>query len=179
MRARVHQVATLADALRVLNELEHEGVIETYAIGGAMAMLSWAEPTVTFDLDVFVLPPGQAEVSIVSLESLYQALRDRGFEPVAEHVVIHGTPVQFLVSPNALADEAIAVANGSTAQRPTSNVMLPSQTDNVTKEYLSTERIFAEQLCAVPLKTWPMPPYYPSSTARHSPSSACIAGTAS
>jgi hypothetical protein len=103
-------VATLADAFRVLNELEHEGIVETYAIGGAMAMLFWAEPTVTFDLDVFVLLPEQASASIVSLESLYQALRSRGFQPVAGHVVIHGTPVQFLVSPNALADEAITTA---------------------------------------------------------------------
>lgn len=60
-------MATLADAFRVLNELESEGVIATYAIGGAMAMLFWAEPTVTFDLDVFVLLPDQAEASIVSL----------------------------------------------------------------------------------------------------------------
>jgi hypothetical protein len=103
-------MATLADAFRVLNELELEGVITTHAIGGAMAMLFWAEPTVTFDLDVFVLLPDQAEASIVSLEALYAALRNRGFEPVAEHVIIHGTPVQFLVSPNALADEAIAAA---------------------------------------------------------------------
>ena len=35
------------------------------------------------------------------------ALRARGFDVTGEHVLIHGTPVQFLVSPNALADEAI------------------------------------------------------------------------
>ena len=97
-------VPTLADALRVVNELETEGVVSGYGIGGAMAMLFWAEPTVTFDLDVFVLVPGKAPGAI------YRALRTRGCEVVAEHVVIHGTPVQFLVSPNALADEAIATA---------------------------------------------------------------------
>src|SRR3970040_2223197 len=49
-----------AAAVRVGNELETEGVVSGYAIGGAMAMLFWAEPTVTFDLDVFVLVPGNA-----------------------------------------------------------------------------------------------------------------------
>ena len=33
--------------MRVLNELEHEGVVETYAMGGAMAMLFWDEAIAT------------------------------------------------------------------------------------------------------------------------------------
>ena len=102
-------VSSLADAFRVLNELEAERVIERYAVGGAMAMVFWAEPTVTFDLDVFVLLP-EAASPIVSLEPLYSVLRSRGFEVVAEHVMIHGTPVQFLASPNELSDEAIDTA---------------------------------------------------------------------
>ena len=50
-------VPSLADAFRVLNELEAEGIVERYAVGGAMAMVFWAEPTVTFDLDIFALLP--------------------------------------------------------------------------------------------------------------------------
>jgi hypothetical protein len=99
-------VATLADTFRALNALEADGVIERYAVGGAMAMLFWAEPTVTFDLDIFVFLPDASSV-VISLEPLYVALRARGFDVTGEHVLIHGTPVQFLVSPNALADEAI------------------------------------------------------------------------
>jgi hypothetical protein len=33
---------TLADVFGVLNELRQEGVIESYALGGAMAMLIYA-----------------------------------------------------------------------------------------------------------------------------------------
>ena len=47
---------------------------------------------------------------MVSLHPLYAVLRRKGFEEKAEHVMIHGTPVQFLVSPNELCDEAIATA---------------------------------------------------------------------
>jgi hypothetical protein len=102
-------VSSLADAVRELNELVAGGVIERYAIGGAMAMVFWAEPTVTFDLDVFVLLP-ETTTPIVSLEPLYSVLQGRGFTVAAEHVMIHGTPVQFLVSPNELSDEAIETA---------------------------------------------------------------------
>ena len=100
---------SLADTFRVLNQLEADGILEQYAVGGAMAMVFWAEPTVTFDLDVFVFLP-ETPSPIVSLEPLYAALRARGFEVAAEHVLVHGTPVQFLVSPNELADEAIETA---------------------------------------------------------------------
>jgi len=103
------EMATLADVFRELNVLRERGVIQDYAVGGAMAMLFWAEPILTFDLDIFVvLPP--ASSAIVSLEPLYAALHERGFESVAEHVMIHQTPVQFLPSPNELADEAIDTA---------------------------------------------------------------------
>lgn len=99
-------MASLADVFRVLNELEAAGVVERYAVGGAMAMLFWAEPVVTFDLDVFVHLP-ETSSPVLSLEPLYTALRERGFDAQAEHVLIHGTPVQFLPSPNELSDEAL------------------------------------------------------------------------
>lgn len=100
---------SLADTFRVLNDLEAERILEKYAVGGAMAMVFWAEPTVTFDLDVFVLLP-ETSSPVISLEPLYAALRSRGLEAISEHVLIHGTPVQFLVSPNELGDEAIETA---------------------------------------------------------------------
>ena len=117
-------VATLADVFRVLNDLRADGVIEQYAVGGAMAMVFWAEPTVTFDLDVFVFLPGTSS-PIVSIEPLYTALRARGFEVVAEHVMIHGTPVQFLVSPNELGDAAIEMAAEQQLEGVSFRVMRP------------------------------------------------------
>ena len=43
--------------LQVLNALERGGVLRRYAIGGAMAATFYAEPVLTFDLDIFVLLP--------------------------------------------------------------------------------------------------------------------------
>ncbi len=102
-------MAPLADVFRVLNGLKTQGVLQEYALGGAMAMVFWAEPTATFDVDIFVFLPDNAS-PLVSLEPLYSALRSQGYEAEAEHVLIHGTPVQFIPSPNPLADEAIEQA---------------------------------------------------------------------
>lgn len=74
-----------------------------------MAMLFWAEPVLTFDLDIFILLP-DSRSPIISLEPLYDAIRQLGYTVSAEHVLIHGTPVQFLVSPSPLGDEAIETA---------------------------------------------------------------------
>jgi hypothetical protein len=44
---------TLADVFRELNELTKGGIIREYALGGATAVAFYAEPTPTYDIDVF------------------------------------------------------------------------------------------------------------------------------
>jgi hypothetical protein len=97
---------SFADALRVLNDMKSTGVVEDYAVAGAMAMVFWAEPIPTYDLDVLVFLPGD-EATIVSLAPLYEWAAQRGYASQAEHVMINGVPVQFLPAHNALAEEAI------------------------------------------------------------------------
>ena len=102
-------MASLPDVFGVLNEMKAEGVVEDYALGGAMAVLFYAEPTRTYDLDVFViLPP--SDRPIVTLTPVYAWLSARGFEAHAEHVLIHGVPVQVIPAYNDLVEEAIAAA---------------------------------------------------------------------
>jgi hypothetical protein len=99
-------VSTLTEVFRVLNGLEADGVIQKYAVAGAMAFLFYTEPARTYDLDVFVfLPPQQG--LIFSMEPLYRELRQRGYSFDAEHVMIEDTPVQFLPAYNPLAEEAV------------------------------------------------------------------------
>ena len=102
-------MASLSEVFRTIIELKSEGVLEDYAVGGAMAVLFYAEPTRTYDLDVFVfLPP--AAGSVVLLTPLYAWLEGRGFSAAAEHVLIHGVPVHFLPAYNELVDEAVEQA---------------------------------------------------------------------
>jgi hypothetical protein len=95
--------------LQVLNELEHEGVILRYAIGGAMGATFYVEPLLTFDLDVFVILPQEAG-NLLSLAPLYEALRSRGYAEEGECVLIEGVPVQFLPAHNDLLEEALREA---------------------------------------------------------------------
>ncbi len=68
--------------LSVINTLEAEGIIGRFAIGGAFGLLFYAEPAVTYDLDIFCYLPGQT-------------------------VEIEGVPVQFLPPPTDLVKEAL------------------------------------------------------------------------
>ena len=99
----------LADVFEVLESLKSEGFLLDYAIAGAMAVLFYAEPLRTYDLDVFVLLPGDPG-SLVNLTSLYRRLDEEGHKPDAEHIRIHDVPVQFLPAYNELAVEALQEA---------------------------------------------------------------------
>jgi hypothetical protein len=95
--------------LQILNELERGGVLERYAIGGAMGATFYVEPLLTFDLDVFVVLP-QSTGGLLSLAPVYEALRARGYCEEGECVLIEGVPVQFSPAYNALLEEALREA---------------------------------------------------------------------
>ena len=95
--------------LKVLNELEREGVIARYAIGGAVGAIFYMEPFLTYDLAVFVLLP-QTAGGLLTLAPIYEALKRRGCEEEGECLLIEGMPVQFLPAYNALLEEALAEA---------------------------------------------------------------------
>lgn len=98
-------------ALKFLNELEKSGQVARYGIGGAFALLFYAEPSLTYDLDVFVFLPKDNDSVLVSLAPLYRYLESRGYTPEKEHVVIEGVPVQFIPAYNALVEESVNEAS--------------------------------------------------------------------
>jgi|SRR2546428_10063146 len=121
---------SFADALRVLNDMKGSGVVEDYAVAGALAMVFWAAPIPTYDLHVLVFLPGN-EATIVSLAPLYDWAARRGYTVQAGHVMIEGVPVQFLPAHNGLAEEAIdrvATSNtrGCLSASSDQNTSLPS-----------------------------------------------------
>src|SRR5262245_28866809 len=103
-------MSSLGDVFRTIGEMRHARVIDSYAIGGATAILFYAEPTRTYDLDVFVTFPTE-ESTRSPLSQIYDWARTRGFTTIGEHVLILDVPVQFLPAHNALVAEAIAAAN--------------------------------------------------------------------
>ena len=102
-------MTSFADTLAAINAMKADGVIEEYAVAGAMAILFWSEPVPTLDLDVLVFLPGSQD-PIVSLEPIYAWAARRGYSADAEHLVVENVPTQFLPSSNSLSDEAIKTA---------------------------------------------------------------------
>ncbi|MBM4272104.1 MAG: hypothetical protein FJ139_08120 [Deltaproteobacteria bacterium] len=95
--------------LQVLNDLERNGALGRYAIGGAMGATFYIEPVLTFDLDVYVALPQKGD--LISLTPLYEALKGRGYTiEEGECVNIEGVPVQFLPAYNQLLEEALSEA---------------------------------------------------------------------
>jgi hypothetical protein len=108
--------------LQVLNVLEEEGIISHYAIAGAMGATFYAEPLLTFDLDIIVLLP-QTQSGLLTLSPLYEALRGRGYMEEGECVLIEGIPVQFLPAYNVLLEEALREARIMSYETTTTRVL--------------------------------------------------------
>ena len=88
----------------VLNRMVADGVIENYAVGGAIGAMFYVEPFSTEDLDVFVAAPeGRLIIELPGLDYL-KSLGYTEFE--REGIVVEGWPVQFLPATTALEHEA-------------------------------------------------------------------------
>lgn len=95
---------------QVINQMKADGVIENYAVGGAVAAIFYVEPFTTYDLDIFCAfsAPGSG---LVLLTPIYDYLAQKGYYPEREMVNIEGWPVQFLPIFNPLIEEAVNEAN--------------------------------------------------------------------
>ena len=97
---------------QIINDLEKEGVIQGYAMGGATALLFYAEPALTFDVDIFVFLPGDKSLNnLVDLSPLYKTLASKGYSAEKEHVLIESIPVQFIPVYNSLVRDAVEHAS--------------------------------------------------------------------
>lgn len=93
--------------LAILNELEKSKIVEKYAIGGGIAVLFYVEPIFTSDMDIFCLIPAKKSKSIISLSSVYEFLKKKGYKELKEQVLIEGIPVQFIPAYNELVEDAV------------------------------------------------------------------------
>jgi hypothetical protein len=99
-----------------------DGVIEQYAIGGAIAAIFYVEPINTNDLDIF-FHVKDASAGMDILAPLYKYLSGLGYKGQGEAVDIEGWPVQFLPIFNPLVEEAVAQAKTVSFQRTKTRVM--------------------------------------------------------
>jgi hypothetical protein len=123
----------MQDALRALNALVSEGIIEDYAIGGAIGASFYIDALQTEDIDAFVFL-ANAPSGLILLTPIYEALSRLGGVVEREHVRFGNWPLQILTDANPLIDEAIRSAV------------------NVDYDGVPTRVFRAEYLCAIALQ---------------------------
>lgn len=121
-------------ALKALNCLVADGVIENYAIGGAIGASFYLQAMQTEDIHVFVFLPPSSSL-LVSLSGVYEALKAQGGTVQHEYVRFDEWPVQILTDATPLIAEAIREAT------------------EVEFEGIPTRVFRPEHLCALALQT--------------------------
>ncbi len=92
----------------LLNEMLSEGIIENYALFGAIAQMRYTEPVVTLDVDVLVAVPAPDRID--GLSGIYEFCAAKGYRPEGEAVQIGAWPVQFVPAFSPLTSEALEQA---------------------------------------------------------------------
>jgi len=95
----------MRETLEMINQMQTDGVIGEYAIGGAVGATFYLEPSATEDVDITV-----SGSSLLSLSPIHDYLRARRCVVQGERILIGDWPVQFLPPHNALEREALAEA---------------------------------------------------------------------
>ncbi len=97
----------IREVIETINRMLADGIVDRYAIGGAVGATFYLEPVSTLDVDVFIAFGAQPKESLVSLEPIFDYLKARGCTMQNEFVVIADWPVQFLPATSPLLEEAL------------------------------------------------------------------------
>ena len=98
----------MKQTLEIINQMQADGVIGEYAIGGAVGATFYLAPAATVDLDLFVTLP--ASGLLVSLSPIYEYLKARGGTEQDEYILLKDWPVQILTPRQGLEEEAVRQA---------------------------------------------------------------------
>src|SRR5207247_5832145 len=97
----------LADILRAANVLVAAGLIEDYALGGALAAIYYIEPFTTYDADIIFVASDKSLSA--GIPEIYAHLQSKGWRVEREHLLVKDFPVQFIAA-SGLTEEAVREA---------------------------------------------------------------------
>src|SRR5258708_11395817 len=101
---------SLRKAIEVVAKLAEQGIIQRYAIAGAVAALNYIQPTLTEDLDILVSIAHfeRRQSGLILLTPIEKALNELGYSERTDlGIMIEGWPVQFLPVASDLEAEAL------------------------------------------------------------------------
>jgi hypothetical protein len=100
----------IQEVIRAINQMLADGVIDRYAIGGAVGATFYLEPVATIDVDVFVTFKSATGSLLVSPQPIFDYLKAHGGAVQGEYIVLAEWPVLFLPTTSPLVEEALAQA---------------------------------------------------------------------
>jgi hypothetical protein len=100
----------IQEAIAAINRMQADGIIERYAIGGAVGATFYLEPVATLDIDIFVMFRPEPGSLLLSPQPIFDYLKAHGGSMQGEYIMLAGWPVQFLPPNTPLVEEALAQA---------------------------------------------------------------------
>lgn len=97
----------IKETIATINRMQADGVIDRYAIGGAVGATFYLEPVATLDVVVFIAFRPEAGRLLISPQPIFDYLKTRGGVMQGEYIVLAGWPVQFLPPGTPLVEEAL------------------------------------------------------------------------
>ena len=97
----------MRELIELIDEMLKAGILENYAVFGAVAQMRYAEAVVTMDADILV---GVSDTSIAVLRPIYAFCKEHGYLPEGEAIRIGAWPVQFIPAFDDLSADAMECA---------------------------------------------------------------------
>src|SRR5512139_1481911 len=98
----------MRELAQLLNQMREAGVIQDYALFGAVAQMRYTEPVATLDADVLVSVPDPQRLDVLS--GIYRFCAERGWRAEGEAVQVGAWPTQFVPVFSPLTQEAMEQA---------------------------------------------------------------------
>lgn len=100
----------IQEVIKTINQMQADGVVEYYAIGGAVGATFYLEPVATLDVDIFVAFHSEPGSVFLDPKPIFDYLKTHGGTMEGEYIVLAGWPVQFLPPNSPLVEEALVQA---------------------------------------------------------------------
>jgi hypothetical protein len=98
----------MRELAELLNAMRQEGVINEYALFGAIAQMRYTQPLATLDADVLVAVPSPEPLDV--LRPIYDFCAKKGYSAEGDAVRVGAWPVQFIPVFNPLTRQAVEQA---------------------------------------------------------------------
>jgi hypothetical protein len=102
-------IRTVKEVAELLNNMREAGIVDDYALFGAVAQMRYTEAVATLDADVLIATPAPDRLDV--LGPIYAYCRARGYEIDGEAVRVGTWPVQFIPVFSPLTREAVGLAD--------------------------------------------------------------------